>query len=140
LWSEQAHVIKLSDDDAEWLYPGLAYETVVESILERGARLVVLTLGSGGALASTPDSSARIPALRVNVVDTVGAGDAFGAGLLRRLWETDRLDARAVGSMRDGELTDVLAFAAAVSALQCSRAGASPPTLAEVERFLGVLG
>jgi len=139
-WSERAHVIKLSDDDAEWLYPGVPYETIVESTLERGARLVVLTLGSGGALARTPDSSARISALRVNVVDTVGAGDAFGAGLLRRLWEEDRLDARAVGSMDDGELTDVLTFAAAVSALQCSRAGATPATLAEVERFLSGLG
>jgi fructokinase len=138
-WSEQAHVIKLSDDDAEWLYPGVAYQMVIESILERGTRLVVLTLGSGGALARTRSSGARVGALRVEVVDTVGAGDAFGAGLLRRLWQDGRLDARAVGSMDDGELSGLLTFAAAASALQCARAGATPPTLTEVERFLGGL-
>jgi fructokinase len=135
-WSEQAQVIKLSDDDAGWLYPGVAHETVVESILGRGARLVVLTLGSGGALARTHASSARTASLRVDVVDTVGAGDAFGAGLLRRLWESGRLDARSVDVMDDAELADVLTFAAAVAAVQCSRAGATPPTLEEVERFL----
>jgi fructokinase len=136
-WSERAQVIKLSDDDADWLYPGVAYETVVETILDRGSRLVVLTLGSAGAFARTPGASARIASPPVDVVDTVGAGDAFGAGLLRRLWETGRLDARTVELMHDEELADVVNFAAAVAALQCSRSGATPPTLDEVERFLG---
>jgi fructokinase len=138
-WTERAHVIKLSDDDADWLYPGVAYETVVETILARGPRLVVLTLGPEGVLARTPGASARAAAPRVNVVDTVGAGDAFGAGLLRRLWDIGRLDARTVGLMDGEELAGVLTFAATVAALQCLRSGASPPTLEEVELFLGAL-
>jgi len=137
-WADRAHVIKLSDDDADWLYPDIAYETVVDTILALGPRLVVLTLGSDGALARTPDASAHVDSIDVHVVDTVGAGDAFGAGLLRRLWETGRLDARTVGLMDDDELAGVLTFAAAVAALQCACAGATPPTLDEVERFLGV--
>jgi fructokinase len=137
-WADQAHVIKLSDDDADWLYPGVTYETVVERILARGPRLVVLTLGPEGVLARTPAASARAASPRVDVVDTVGAGDAFGAGLLRRLWETGRLDAQAVGLMDHEQLGDVVTFAAAVAALQCSRAGATPPTLDEVEQFLRV--
>lgn len=136
-WAREAHVIKLSDDDADWLYPGVAYETVVETILARGPQLVVLTLGPEGVLARTRAASTRAASPRVNVVDTVGAGDAFGAGLLRRLWETGRLDARTVGLMDDDELADVVTFAATVAALQCSRVGATPPTLDEVERFLG---
>jgi fructokinase len=138
-WADQAHVIKLSDDDATWLYPGVAYETVVETILAHGPQLVVLTLGPEGVLARTPAANARAASPRVNVVDTVGAGDAFGAGLLCRLWDRGWLDARTVGLMDDEELAGVLTFAAAVAALQCSRAGASPPTLEEVERFLGAL-
>jgi fructokinase len=135
-WSERAHVIKLSDDDADWLYPGVAYETVVETILARGARLVVLTLGPDGALGRTSSASARTTSSRVEVVDTVGAGDAFGAGLLRRLWETSRLDAETIGAMDEDDLADVMTFAAAVAALQCSHPGATPPTLEEVERSL----
>jgi len=138
-WTDVAHVIKLSGDDADWLYPGAAYESVVETILAHGPRLVVLTLGPEGVLARTPAASARAASPSVDVVDTVGAGDAFGAGLLRRLWDTGRLDARTIGLMDDEELAGVLTFAAAVAALQCSRAGASPPTLEEVERFLGTL-
>jgi fructokinase len=136
-WASEVHVVKLSDDDADWLYPGVPYDTVVETILARGPRLVVVTLGAGGALARTPAAGANVSAPAVTVVDTVGAGDAFGAGLLRRLWENGWLEAPAVASLGDDELADLLSFAAAVAALQCSRAGASPPTLDEVERFLG---
>jgi fructokinase len=138
-WADYAHVIKLSDDDSDWLYPGVAYVTVVETILARGAQLVVLTLGPEGAIAATSAARARAAAHNVDVVDTVGAGDAFGAGLLFRLWETGRLDARTVGLVDDEELADLLSVASAVAALQCSRVGASPPTGEEVERFLGTL-
>jgi fructokinase len=135
-WSRRAHVLKLSNDDAAWLYPGVPHETVVETLLARGTTLVVLTLGAGGALARTHTARAAVDAPRVHVVDTVGAGDAFGAGLLRRMWEIGRLDVREVGLMGEKELADVVAFAAAVAAIQCSRVGASPPTLDEVEQFL----
>ena len=137
-WAEHAHVIKLSADDSDWLYPGMAYEAVVDAILARGPQLVVLTLGPGGAIARAPTASASVAAPRVDVVDTVGAGDAFGAGVLFRLWTTGRLDRRTVGVLDHEELTDVVAVASAVAALQCSRAGATPPTADEVERFLAV--
>jgi fructokinase len=137
-WAEYTHVIKLSGDDSDWLYPDVGYETVLETILARGARLVVLTLGPAGAIARAPGASARVAAHAVDVVDTVGAGDAFGAGLLFGLWKAGRLDARLVGLMGDEELSALLRVASAVAALQCSRAGATPPTLGEVERFLGL--
>jgi fructokinase len=138
-WADYAHVIKLSDDDSDWLYPGVAYETVVETILARGTQLVVITLGPEGAIAGASAARTRVAAHHVDVVDTVGAGDAFGAGLLFRLWTTGRLDARTVGLVDDEELADLLSVASAVAALQCSRVGASPPTGEEVERFLGAL-
>jgi fructokinase len=136
-WCERAHVLKLSDDDAAWLYPGVTPEAVVESVLSHGPRLVVLTLGAHGALARTATANAGVPSPLVDVVDTVGAGDAFNAGFLRWLWLANRLDAAAVGLLDDTELADALALATAVAALQCSRAGAVPPTLDEVDAFLG---
>jgi fructokinase len=137
LWCEQAHVLKLSDDDAAWLYPGVAPEAVVESVLSRGTPLVLLTLGTHGALARNSTGSARVPSPAVHVVDTIGAGDAFNAGFLRWLWLTDRLDAEAVGVLGDKELENALTLATAVAALQCFRSGAVPPTLDEVDAFLG---
>lgn len=134
-WLSKAHVVKASAFDVEWVYPGLALDAFAERVLERGARLAVVTRGAAGAIAVTRAGSAQVDALSVDVVDTVGAGDAFGAGLLRRLWESGRLDRNSVGRMDGEELEDVLRFATAVAALQCSRAGAVPPTLAEVSEF-----
>lgn len=129
------HLVKLSARDAEWLYPELEPSACADLLLSRGVRLAVVTLGAEGAIASTGAGSVRVEAFDVDVVDTVGAGDAFGAGLLRRLWESERLDPDTVGSMDGWELDGVLRFASAVAALQCSRAGAVPPTLAEAHAF-----
>jgi fructokinase len=135
-WLGLTHVVKLSAGDAAWLYRGLPPAAVCSHLVERGARLVVLTLGRDGAIARTATSATSTRPPRVDVVDTVGAGDAFGAGLLRRLWQTDRLDRDGVGRLDDAELADVVSFAAAVAALQTTRAGSSPPTLAEVEALI----
>jgi fructokinase len=137
-WAGIAHVVKLSDADADWLYPGETAESVAAALLGRGVRLVAVTLGAEGALAATAAGTARVAAPQVDVVDTVGAGDAFGAALLRWLWAHARLDARAIGGLDDEALGAALRFAAAVGALQCARAGAMPPSLAEVEAFVGV--
>jgi fructokinase len=132
-----SHVVKLSDADASWLYPGESLETIVDMILSWGARVVVLTLGVDGALARNRVDAAQVGSPAVDVADTVGAGDSFVAGLLRWLWVHDRLAAEAVGTLDRSELRAALTLAAAVGALQCARRGASPPTLAEVEAFLG---
>jgi fructokinase len=135
MWAEKAHVLKLSNDDAAWLYPDVDQDTVVGSLLERGVLLVVVTQGARGALARTSNAEVRVPAFDVQTVDTVGAGDAFGAGFLRGLWDSRKLDAAAVGNLDDSELRDALSFGAAVAALQCMRAGADAPTLTEVQEF-----
>jgi fructokinase len=135
-WVVLAHVVKLSEHDARWLYPRLAPDAVCELLVGLGARLAVLTLGSDGAIARTASRSASARHAPVDVVDTVGAGDAFGAGLLTRLWKSDRLRSEQVGELDDRELTDVVSFAVAVGSLQCTRQGSSPPTLAEVAAFV----
>jgi fructokinase len=135
-WAGFAHVIKLSDADAEWLYPGTPFESIVDSLLSRGVQLAIVTRGGEGAFARTATVRAEVAATAVEVIDTVGAGDAFVAGILGWLWTNDRLDAAAVVRLDAATLAEGLGFAAAVAGLQCSRAGATPPTLAEVEAFL----
>lgn len=136
-WLSCAHLVKLSARDAEWLYPELGSEACAQRLLSLGARLAVVTLGRDGALAVSGAGEARVASQPVDVVDTVGAGDAFGAGLLRGLWASDALNAEAVALLDDAGLENALSFACAVAALQCSRAGAVPPTLEDVDEFLG---
>jgi fructokinase len=137
-WAALADVIKLSAADVEWLYPELEPATLADRVLGLGARLVLVTLGARGALArSAAGARAQAAAPAVAVVDTIGAGDTFNAGVLRALWAADRLDSSSVARLDDAELSDALAFATAAATLQCTRRGAAPPTVEDVEAFLG---
>jgi fructokinase len=131
-----ADIVKLSDDDAIWLYPALTPDQVLERILELGPRLVALTLGGEGAIAGSADVRVRAPGAVVDVVDTVGAGDSFGAALVAAL-----LDRGALGPGRSRDvdaalLAAALSFAVAASAITCTRIGADPPTRSEVDEWL----
>jgi fructokinase len=80
-----ADIVKLSDDDAAWLYPALTVDRVLEYILGLGPRLVAITLGREGAMAGTGEVRVRTPGMAIDVVDTVGAGDSFGAAFVAAL-------------------------------------------------------
>ena len=130
-----AHVVKASREDVEWLYPGLAMDDVAARWNRLGAKLVVVTYGADGATAyRRTDAPLRRPGRRVTVVDTIGAGDAFTAGLLtglvrRRLHRNGRLE-----GIYDGTLADILDEAVLVAAITCERAGADPPRLEELQK------
>ncbi|HUZ85528.1 MAG TPA: carbohydrate kinase [Candidatus Baltobacterales bacterium] len=123
-------IVKASDDDLAWLYPGLDYETAVDSILSLGVRLVVATLGAQGAFGASPGARIQVSAPPVQVVDTIGAGDAFGAALLAWLHDGGRLSRDL--SLGVGDLQAALSFACLVASTTCTRAGAEPPWRAEV--------
>jgi fructokinase len=124
-WLRIATVAKASDDDLEFLYPGTDPEVVVRDWLEQFPQLTfgVVTMGSHGALAVERDrpETIRVPTLKVEVVDTVGAGDTFTAGLLHGLY--------ALGL----DLRGSLVRAIVAGALVCTRRGAQPPTWLEVD-------
>ena len=135
-WARQAHVIKLSAADAAWLFPGFPVTDVAAALLDLGARLVAVTLGPTGGFAATPAGSVHVPGLMVDVVDTVGAGDTFGAALLARLWSGGYLAAGALAALGSAALEDAVRYAVAAAALTCTRAGAVPPVAVEVETLL----
>ena len=123
-------LVKASDADLAWLYPGDHPEAAATRILAGGAQAAVITLGAEGAFAVHPGGSVRVRAPRVEVVDTIGAGDAFGAALLA--WLDERSLVAPQLALSDGELEAALEFAARVAAITCTRAGAEPPRRDEV--------
>ena len=128
---DESTVVKASDADLAWLYPGLEYEDAAERVLDRGVSTVVVTLGADGAFGAHGDIRLHVPAPQVNVVDTIGAGDAFGAALLAWLHDHEcinpdlRLDA--------SELRAALVYACLAAAITCTRAGADPPRKSELK-------
>ncbi len=131
-----AGIVKVSEDDLAWLVPGEAVADVATRWLALGPRLVVVTLGGRGAHARTASGiEVSVPARPVTVVDTVGAGDAFTAGLVDGLSQRSALGTGAGLDRLDAAgLRAVLDHAAAVAALTCGRRGADPPTAAELAR------
>jgi fructokinase len=132
-----ADIVKLSDDDAAWIYPELELAEIVEHLLDLGPRLVAVTLGPGGAVATSPDGQARVPAVPVTVADTVGAGDSFGAALLAALVERGALEKGATRSLDDTLLTEAVTYAVTAAAITCTRRGAVPPSRAEIDAWIG---
>ena len=132
-----ANVVKLSDDDAAWIYPGLAPAEVLERIRALGPRLVAITLGTDGAIAASADGNARVPAVPVIVKDTVGAGDSFGAALLAALVDHDALELDASRPLDDSLLEEAVGYAVTAAAITCTRTGAVPPSRAEIDAWIG---
>ena len=127
-----AHLVKVSAEDLAWLYPGEEPVAAATRWAAAGPELVVVTLGPDGAVALGPDRRAvHRDAPPVDLVDTLGAGDAFSAGLLGALAERGALG-RGKAGLAGVDLPAVLDRACLVAALTCARPGADPPTLAEV--------
>jgi fructokinase len=135
-WVALSDIVKLSTDDVHWIYDGAGCDDVASHLLEVGAAIVALTRGPDGATAWTRAGRVDAASPWVEVVDTLGAGDAFGAGLLAHLWRQGALAPHGLGEIADVGLSRALEYASAVGALQCTRRSAWAPTSAEVDRFL----
>ena len=129
-------IVKASSEDIEWLYPDLSEEATVERMLGSGPELVVVTRGPQGALAATKREKAEAEGMAVEVADTIGAGDTFHAALLFLLDRDGVRTRQELRSLDATRLRSMLAFANAAAAADCTRAGAQPPYLAEVEGYL----
>jgi fructokinase len=123
-----ATIVKLSDEDAAHLQPGRDAADLVDELLAGDrTRLVGVTRGADGVLLATPYHRVEVPAVRVDVVDTVGAGDACMAGLLAALHVSGLLNESALAGLGVDDLSSAGTVAAAVAAATCQRRGANPP-------------
>ncbi|WP_393101740.1 carbohydrate kinase [Streptomyces sp. LN325] len=125
-WCALADVLRLSEDDLELLLPGTQPEQACDTWHAAGARLVVITRGADGVLASLDGERIQVPAVPTAVADTVGAGDSFTAGLLHHLGARGLLGGR-LSELRLDDVAEACRFAVQVAALTCSVAGPNPP-------------
>ncbi|PVA06515.1 carbohydrate kinase family protein [Thalassorhabdomicrobium marinisediminis] len=122
-------IVKVSDEDLAWILPDSASEAErVATLRKRGPAVVIVTRGSDGATGYLADGAqVQVPAAQVTVVDTVGAGDTFNAGVLAKLARTGHLSKDALASLSGDALQQAMAFGAKVAGVTVSRAGANPP-------------
>jgi fructokinase len=121
-----ADLVKASDDDLEVLYPGEPVAQAVAHLLDLGPTTVVVTRGRHGATWFGSEGHVDVPAAEAEVVDTIGAGDTFGAAMIDALWDLEALGGRLAG-LEGGEIETVLRHAARAAAVTVSRPGADPP-------------
>lgn len=124
-WVELSTVVKLSEDDLAWLYEG-EEAAVIQRWLEKGVELVVVTRAEAGLRAYAKEFLVDVPAVKIELIDSIGAGDTIGAvvveGLLRH----------GVAGLNKETVTSILERAARAAAITCSRAGANPPWKSEL--------
>jgi len=122
-------IIKVSDEDLAWIYPDApSIESALDRLLETGPVVTVLTKGSAGAMARWRDGrNIDAPAPHATVVDTVGAGDTFNAGLLAALNRHGDLSRAELETMETASFAAALGFGTKVAAVTVARAGANPP-------------
>ncbi|MXQ06466.1 carbohydrate kinase [Alphaproteobacteria bacterium GH1-50] len=122
-----ADVVKLSDEDLAWLTGNDDTHDGARQLLSKGPAVICVTRGSEGVEGHTPDGIVTVPARKVQVVDTVGAGDTFNAGFLAALHDAGALTKTSVRQLDEDTLEAALTLGVRAAAVTVSRAGANPP-------------
>lgn len=128
-----ADIVKLSEEDLDWLDPGASHEAFAKDWLDRGAKLIIVTRGKDGAEGFTRNFRCDLPGRDVKVADTIGAGDTFTAGILCALQRAGRLSKPAIAALDRDSVSDAIDFAIRAAAVTVSRPGADPPWAHELE-------
>jgi len=122
-----ADIVKLSDEDLHWLLGAGDLDDLARQILAKGPKLICLTEGARGARGLTADTTITIPAPKVAVADTVGAGDTFNAGVLAALHAAGALSKSGLAAVTPETVRDALDLGVRAAAVTVSRPGADPP-------------
>ncbi|SNS19979.1 carbohydrate kinase family protein [Tropicimonas sediminicola] len=127
-----ADVVKVSDEDLHWLAGDGTLADLAGQLLAKGPKVICVTEGAKGVTAFMEGRQHSVPANRVEVVDTVGAGDTFNAGFLAGLKRAGRLSKAGLEDIPEADLAAALKLGGDAAAVTVSRAGANPPTAAEL--------
>jgi len=128
-----ADIVKLSDEDLSWFGHEGPQEDLIHDWLQSGPKLIVVTRGAEGATGYTKRHTVSVQPKRVTVVDTVGAGDTFNAGLLASLHDQGVLTKDGLETLSDTAIHDALTLGSRAAAITVSRAGANPPWRNELD-------
>ena len=128
-----ADIVKLSDEDLAWFGEEGSPEEIARRWLERGPKLIVITQGARGAAAYSRAHTVSVQSRKVAVVDTVGAGDTFNAGVLASLHDQNLLSKANIAALPEGAIRQALTLGAKAAAVTVSRAGANPPWRHEID-------
>ena len=130
--TSRVDIIKISDEDYRYLYGAQDFSEASKSWLNNGVKLVILTLGSDGAKVLYRDHEVFVQSNKVDVLDTIAAGDTFNAGFLLSLDKQGLLDRESLNSIGETQLKTALTFANKVASITVTKKGANPPWLEEL--------
>lgn len=122
-----ADIIKVSDEDLTWLFGEGDMMDHARKLISNGAKLVCITEGAKGSYGITAENVVFVEAQKATVVDTVGAGDTFNAGVLASLQSAGKLTKAAVAELDEDTIRTALSLGNRAAAVTVSRAGANPP-------------
>jgi fructokinase len=129
---QRSDIVKLSDEDLHWYAGSGDLAALARGILAKGPKVVFITEGAKGAHAITATEQRFTPSRKVEVVDTVGAGDTFNAGVLAALHTRGVLTKSGVASLDAAALDAALELGTKAAAVTVARAGANPPWAQEL--------
>jgi len=127
-----ADIVKLSDEDLNWFGEHGSHDEIAAEWLKLGPKLIVITKGAHGADAYAAGATVRVPGVKVDVVDTVGAGDTVNAGILVSLHNQGLLNKGSIENLNEDQIHSAVALGVRAAAVTVSRAGANPPWAAEM--------
>ena len=130
--TSKVDIIKISDEDYRYLFGAQDFTEISKSWLNNGVKLVILTLGSDGAKVLYSDHEVSVQSNKVDVLDTIAAGDTFNAGFLLSLDKQGLLDRESLNSIGETQLKTALTFANKVASITVTKKGANPPWLEEL--------
>ena len=125
-WVDISAVVKVSEDDLTWLYPGEDHVEIAKRWIANDVSVVVITHGADGLTGVTAQGVVKAPGVKVDVVDTIGAGDTVGAVIAEAVKNIGLVE------LHGAALMVTLEKAARAAAITCSRKGANPPTSREL--------
>jgi fructokinase len=129
-------IVKISDEDIRWIFPKLSLETAAKKILQFGVSVCVITAGKKGVYWFSQNIQEYLAARDIKLVDTIGAGDTFHAGLLAFLYLSGNISREKLKNISQENAVKALRYASMAAEINCCRQGANPPSTAELKKEL----